>query len=66
VQSKWQQLPTEAINPASLSIDKLPPSAIIDLMVDEDRKVIAAVSKEEPTAMHGPAQGEHITRAGLA
>ena len=46
VQSKWQQLPTEAINPASLAIDKLPPSAIIDLMVDEDRKVIAAVSKE--------------------
>jgi N-acetylmuramic acid 6-phosphate etherase len=47
VQSKWQQLPTEAINPGSLGIDKLPPSAIIDLMVDEDRKVIAAVSKEK-------------------
>jgi len=46
VQSKWQQLPTEAINPASLAIDKLPPSAIVDLMVDEDRKVIAAVAKE--------------------
>jgi N-acetylmuramic acid 6-phosphate etherase len=47
VQSKWQQLPTEAINPASLAIDKLSPAAIIDLMVDEDRKVIAAVSKEK-------------------
>jgi N-acetylmuramic acid 6-phosphate etherase len=47
LQSKWQQLPTEAINPASLGIDKLTPSAIIDLMVDEDRKIITAVSKEK-------------------
>jgi N-acetylmuramic acid 6-phosphate etherase len=47
VHSKWQLLPTEAINPASLGIDKLSPAAIIDLMVDEDRKTIAAVSKEK-------------------
>ena len=47
VQSKWQQLPTEAINPASLGIDKLSPAAIIDLMVDEDRKIIAAVAREK-------------------
>jgi N-acetylmuramic acid 6-phosphate etherase len=47
VQSKWQQLPTEAINPATLGIDKLTPAAIIDLMVDEDRKIIAAVSREK-------------------
>lgn len=47
VQSKWQQLPTEAINPASLGIDKLSPAAIIDLMADEDRKVVAAVSREK-------------------
>jgi len=47
VQSKWQQLPTEAINPASLAIDKLSPAAIVDLMVDEDRKIIAAVAKEK-------------------
>ncbi len=46
VQSKWQQLPTEAINPASLGIDKLSPAGIIDLMVDEDRKIVAAVAKE--------------------
>jgi N-acetylmuramic acid 6-phosphate etherase len=47
VQSKWQQLPTEAINPGSLGIDKLSPAGIIDLMVDEDRKVIAAVAREK-------------------
>jgi N-acetylmuramic acid 6-phosphate etherase len=47
VHSKWQQLPTEAINPASLAIDKLSPSGIVDLMVDEDRKIVAALSKEK-------------------
>ncbi len=47
VQSKWQQLPTEAINPATLGIDKLSPAAIIDLMVDEDRKIVAAVAREK-------------------
>jgi N-acetylmuramic acid 6-phosphate etherase len=47
VQSKWQQLPTEAINPATLGIDKLAPGEIVDLMLGEDRKVIAAVAREK-------------------
>jgi N-acetylmuramic acid 6-phosphate etherase len=46
VHSKWQQLPTEAINPGSLGIDKLSSAAIIDLMLDEDRKIVAAVARE--------------------
>jgi len=47
VHSKWQYLPTEAINPASLAIDKLPPGDVIELMVNEDRKVVAAVAREK-------------------
>lgn len=47
VRSKWEQLPTEAINPATLAIDKLSPAGIIDVMVDEDRKTVAAVAKEK-------------------
>jgi N-acetylmuramic acid 6-phosphate etherase len=46
LQSKWQQLPTEAINPASLAIDKLEPGDIIDVMLAEDRKMLAAVARE--------------------
>jgi N-acetylmuramic acid 6-phosphate etherase len=46
LQSKWQQLPTEAINPASLSIDKLASTEIIDVMLTEDRKMLAAVTRE--------------------
>ncbi len=35
--SKWQYLPTEAINPATLGIDKMPVLEIVDLIGLEDR-----------------------------
>jgi N-acetylmuramic acid 6-phosphate etherase len=44
--SKWQSLPTEAINPASLNVDKLTATGIVDVMLNEDRKALAAVQKE--------------------
>jgi N-acetylmuramic acid 6-phosphate etherase len=47
VRSKWQSLPTEAINPATLSIDKLPADEVVELMINEDRKMLAAVQKEK-------------------
>lgn len=52
-QSKWQALPTEAINPVSLAIDKAPVPDIIEMIVNEDRKVIAAVLKEKERIAHG-------------
>src|SRR5918996_3121369 len=52
-QSKWQSLPTEQINPASLAIDKTPVRDIIDMVVNEDRKVIAAVQREKEKIAHG-------------
>ena len=44
--SKWQGLPTEAINSSTLDIDKLAPGDIVDLMMNEDRKMLAAVQRE--------------------
>src|SRR5438132_10578725 len=44
--SKWQFLPTEAINPATLAIDKLSPAEIVDSMLNEDREMLAAVQRE--------------------
>jgi N-acetylmuramic acid 6-phosphate etherase len=52
-QSKWQSLPTEQINPASLAVDKAPVRDIIDMVINEDRKVIAAVQKEREKIAHG-------------
>ena len=52
-QSKWQALPTEKINPATLAIDKTPILDIVDIVVNEDRKVIAAVHKEREKIAHG-------------
>src|SRR6185503_15705145 len=47
VRSKWQSLPTEAINPATLAIDKLSPGDIVEGMLNEDRKMLAAVHREK-------------------
>ncbi len=52
-QSKWQSLPTEAINEASLAIDKMSAIDIVDLVVNEDRKVVAAVARERERIAHG-------------
>ena len=51
--SKWQSLPTEAINPISLAVDKASVPDIIDMVVNEDKKVIAAVHKEKERIAHG-------------
>jgi N-acetylmuramic acid 6-phosphate etherase len=45
--SKWQSLPTEQINPATLAIDKLTPADIVEGMLNEDRKMLAAVQREK-------------------
>jgi N-acetylmuramic acid 6-phosphate etherase len=45
--SKWQSLPTEQINPATLAIDKLDPLDIVEGMLNEDRKMLAAVGREK-------------------
>jgi N-acetylmuramic acid 6-phosphate etherase len=58
--SKWQALPTEAINPASLTVDKAAVPDIIEMILNEDRKVVAAVQKEKQRIAHGV---EIITQA---
>jgi N-acetylmuramic acid 6-phosphate etherase len=47
VRSKWQSLPTEAINSATLGIDKLSAAEIVESMLNEDRKMLAAVLHEK-------------------
>src|SRR3954453_11552598 len=47
VRSKWQSLPTEQINPATLAIDKLSSADIVEGMLNEDRKMLAAVQREK-------------------
>ncbi len=53
IHSKWQSLPTEQINPASLAVDKTPVRDIIEMVVNEDRKVVSAVQKEKEKIAHG-------------
>jgi N-acetylmuramic acid 6-phosphate etherase len=46
--SKWRHLPTEAINPRTLDIDRLSTKEMVALMAREDRRVLAAVGKTRP------------------
>ena len=47
LRSKWQSLPTEAINPATLAIDKHSSADIVEEMLNEDRKMLLAVQREK-------------------
>jgi N-acetylmuramic acid 6-phosphate etherase len=58
--SKWQSLPTEAINPNTLSMDQASTEEIITLMLQEDRKTITAVQREKQRIAVG---AELITEA---
>ncbi|MBM3776884.1 MAG: N-acetylmuramic acid 6-phosphate etherase [Acidimicrobiia bacterium] len=51
--SRFESLPTEAINPATLAIDKLSADEIVDLMIAEDRRMLAAVQKERARIASG-------------
>jgi N-acetylmuramic acid 6-phosphate etherase len=62
--SKWESLPTEAINPVSLAVDKTPVPEIVDMVLNEDRKVIAAVHKERERIAHGVEIITHALRKG--
>jgi N-acetylmuramic acid 6-phosphate etherase len=62
--SKWESLPTEAINPVSLAVDKTPVADIVEMVLNEDRKVIAAVQKERERIAHGVEIITHALRKG--
>ena len=51
--SKWQDLPTEAINADTLGIDRMPILEIVDLLGQEDKRVVSAVHKERERIAHG-------------
>jgi len=64
VRSKWQSLPTEAINPATLAIDKLSPADIVEVMLNEDRKIMAAVHREKERIAVGVEIVTQVLRKG--
>ena len=45
--SKWKDLPTEAINPASQALDQASTEEMVGLMMREDRKILTAVAREK-------------------
>jgi N-acetylmuramic acid 6-phosphate etherase len=51
--SKWQRLATEAVNPRSRDIDMLTPRKMIEVMMFDNRQVLAAVERERPRIARG-------------
>ena len=65
IRSKWEFLPTEAINAATLAIDKLPAADVVELMMNEDRRVVAAVQREKDRiALGADMIAESLRRGG--
>src|SRR5690606_18859897 len=65
IRSKWESLPTEAINPATLGLDKLSTADVIEAMLAEDRKVVAAVHREKSRiALGADIIAEALARGG--
>ena len=46
--SKWQALPTEAVNSSTAHLDTLPIEEIVELMMLDNRRVVDAVQQEKP------------------
>jgi N-acetylmuramic acid 6-phosphate etherase len=53
--SKWQHLATEAVNPRSGDIDVLTPDEIVEVMILDNRHVLAAVQRERACIAQGAA-----------
>jgi len=62
--SRWERLPTEAVNPATRRIDTLSSDAIVARMSDEDRRVVAAVRREQRRIARGADLIAAALRAG--
>jgi N-acetylmuramic acid 6-phosphate etherase len=64
VRSKWQSLPTEQVNPSTLAIDTLSAADIVEGMLSEDRKMLAAVQREKDRIVVGVDIITHALRKG--
>ena len=51
--SKWQHLATEAVNPRSRDIDTMTPDEIVEVMILDNRSVLAAVQREKTRIARG-------------
>ena len=50
---KLHSMPTEAINPSTLALDTMSSAEIVELMLTEDRRMLAAVQKERSRLASG-------------
>ena len=62
--SKWQRLPTEAVNPRSRDIDTLTIDQMVEVMILDNRCVLAAVQQQKRRIARGAALVAHALAVG--
>ena len=62
--SKWQSLPTEQINPATLAIDKAPVREILYLIINEDRRALGAALRVHRAVARAASLAAKALRSG--
>ena len=62
--SKWQELATEALNPRSRDLDRLPAGDVVEVMLLDNRNVLAAVRREKARIARGAEMMAEAVRLG--
>ncbi len=62
--SKWQQLATEAVNPRSRDLDTLAAGDVVDVMLLDNRNVLAALQREKARIARGAEMMAETVRQG--
>lgn len=62
--SKWQQLATEAVNPRSRNLDTLKSGEVVEVMLLDNRHVLAAVQREKARIARGAEMMAEAVRQG--
>jgi len=62
--SKWQQLATEAVNPRSRNLDTLNAGEVVEVMLLDNRHVLAAVQREKRRIARGAEMMAEAVRQG--
>ena len=64
MKTQWAGLPTESRNPRSKGLDRMPTAKVVALLLDEDRRAIAAAAREAPAITRAANEAAKALAAG--
>jgi len=64
VKPAWAGLPTESRNPRSRRLDEMPTASVVALLIDEDRRAVAAAARQKPAITRAAVLAARTLEAG--